>query len=306
MARVLLLAQDGSWQPAGSLAFSAEWAAAIELALPPSLSRDRRSEAYAALDAVSPGPETLIASPSCFSSDSVTSQFGLIPRAANRSTKLHGSTLSSSGSGYGKRCPVEAFNDAGQTNRDPFPWASDPLSDEREEWIARQGWMFGEHWSGGEHRNVWVAQDFRFRWSLGDAAAAKPVLTSRLLGLATGLYEHLQYLTVFCPRCTSERGGHTARRSSDRSNGYPSLLSVELRTAGWVPAMYDGSPLDSPAAPSSVWWAPSIPSGAALTQSPLRFLVALRPRSGGGVAPAGVGWHREPGRRRAAIRCSIS
>ena len=60
---MLLPARDDSWQPAGSLAFGADWAAAIESALPPSPARDRRCEAYAALDAVSPGPETLIASP---------------------------------------------------------------------------------------------------------------------------------------------------------------------------------------------------------------------------------------------------
>jgi len=279
MARVRLPARDDSWQPAESLAFGADWAAAIESALPPSPARDRRCEAYAALDAVSLRPETLIASP-----EQLLDRFGDVTTPAdpesgepiNPVSWLHAFLLRL---GVWETLPVEAFDDAGQTNRGRFPWSADPLSDERDEQIALQGWMFGEHWSSGEHRNVWVAQDFRFRWSLGDAAAAEPVMTSRLVGLATGLYEDLRYLTVFCPRCTAERGGHTARRSSDSSNGYPSLLAVELRTAGWVPAVRDGSPLDSPAAPSSVWWAPSIPSGAALTQSPLRFLALCDPEA---------------------------
>ena len=279
MARVLLPARDGSLQPAGSLAFGGDWAAAIESALPPSLARDRRCEACAALDAVSPGPETLIASP-----EQLLERFGGVttpvdPESGepiNPVTWLHAFLLRL---GVWETLPVEAFDDAGQTNRDRFPWADDPLSDERDEWIAREGWTFGEHWSGAEHRNVWVAQDFRFRWSLGDAAATTPLMTSRLVGFATSLYEDLRHLTVFCPRCTSERGGHSARRSSDSSNGYPSMLAVELRTAGWVPAVRDGAPLDSPVAPSSVWWAPSIPSGAALTQSPLRFLALCDPQA---------------------------
>jgi hypothetical protein len=279
MARVLLPARDGSWQPAGSLAFGVDWAAAVESTLRPSTARDRRCEAYAALDAVSPRPETLIASP-----EGLLERFGDVttpddPESGepiNLVSWLHAFLLRL---GVWETLPVEAFDDAAQTNRDQFPWADDPFSDVRDELIARKGWVFGEDWSGGEHRNVWVAQDFRFRWSLGDAAAAEPVMTSRLVGFATGLYEDLRYLTVFCQRCTSEGVGHTARRSSDSSNGYPSLLAVELRTAGWVPAVRDGSPLDSPAAPSAVWWAPSIPSGAALTQSPLRFLALCDPEA---------------------------
>ena len=275
LARVLLPARDDSWQPAGSLAFGVDWVAPIESALGPSPARDRRCEAYAALDVVSPGPGTLIASP-----ERLLEQFGDVPTPVdpesgepiNPLVWLHAFLLRL---GVWETLPVEPFDDAGQTNRDRFPWADDPFSREREVLIAREGWVFGEHWYGGEHRNVWVSRDFRFRWGLGDSAAAEPVMTSRLVGFATGLYEELRYLTVFCPRCS----GHTARRWSDSSNGYPSLLAVELRTAGWVPAVRDGSPLDSPAAPSSVWWAPSIPSGAALTQSPLRFLTLCDPEA---------------------------
>ena len=274
MSRVLLPARDGSWQPAGSLVFGVDWAAAIESALPPSPVRDRRCEACAALDAVSPGPETLIASPERLLErfgDATTPADSESGKPINPVAWLHAFLLRL---GVWETLPVEAFDDAGQTNRDRFPWADDPLSKERDEWIGREGWVFGEYWSGEEHRNVWVARDFRFRWSLGAAAATQPVMTSRLVSFATALYEDLRHLTVFCPRCT----GHSARRSSDSSNGYPSLLAVELRTAGWVPAVRDGSPLDSPAAPSSVWWAPSIPAGAALTQSPLRFLALCDPQ----------------------------
>lgn len=277
LARVRLPARDGSWQPVGSLAFGADWAAAIESALPKSSATDRRSQAYSALDAVSPESKTLIAAPEsllgCLG-DVATPDDPETGKPIDPVVWLHAFLLRL---GVWETLPVEAFDDAGRTNRDPFPWADDPLSEVREEWISRKGWTFD--WWGGEHRNVWVAQDFRFRWRLNDAAAAEPVRTSRLLGLATTLYEDLRYLTVFCPKCSGQHGGHTARRTSDRSNDYPSLLAVELRTAAWVPAVRDGSALGAPAAASSVWWAPSIPTGAALTQSPLRYLVLCDPEA---------------------------
>ena len=127
MARVLLPARDDSWQPAGSLAFGLDWAVAIESALPPSLARDRRCEAYAALDAVSPGPETLVASP-----ERLLERFGDITTPVDVETGqpinpvawLHAFLLRL---GVWETLPVEAFDDAGQTNRDRFPWADDPL-----------------------------------------------------------------------------------------------------------------------------------------------------------------------------------
>lgn len=277
LARVLLPARDGSWQAGGRLAFGGDWAAAIE-AMPASPARARRCRSYAALDAVSPGPEALIASP-----DRLVELLGTVTIPADPESEepidpaawLHAFLLRL---GVWETFPVEAFDDGGQTNRERFPWKDDPLSPERDRWIGRGAWSFGDDWSGGEHRNVWVARDFRFRWAVADAAATDPVATSHLLGLATELYEDFQYLTVFCPRCKAEHGGHTSRRRwSDSSDGFPSLLAIELRTAGWVPAVRDGATLDAPASPSSVWWAPSIPSGAALTQSPLRFLVLCDP-----------------------------
>jgi len=156
MARVLVPARDDSWQPAGTLAFGVDWATAIESALPPSPSRDRRCQAYAALDAVSPRPETLIASP-----ERLLERFGDVTAPVdpengepiNPFAWLHAFLLRL---GVWETLPVEAFDDASQTGRDRFPWEGEPLSAARDEWIAREGWMFGEYWSGGEHRNVWV------------------------------------------------------------------------------------------------------------------------------------------------------
>ncbi len=280
MARVLLPAADDSWRPAGYLAFGVAWAEAIKGVLAPSSARDRRCEAYEALETVSPQTQNLLASP-----ERLLETLGdvAVPDdpegdgAVDPIAWLHAFLLRL---GVWETLPVEAFDDAGQANRDPFPWADDPLSGERDEWIMQDGWVFGEHWSGAAHRNVWVAQDFRFQWDLGNAATTGRVETSRLVGHGTGLYEDLRHLTVFCTGCRTDQGGHRTRKSSDSSDGYPSLLAVELRTAGWIPAVRDGAALASPVAPSSVWWAPSIPSGAALTQSPLRFLALCDPEAG--------------------------
>lgn len=276
LARVMLPAKDGSWQPAGDLAFGGAWASELRGALPASVARDRRCETYEALESVSPRPEHLLAPP-----ERIRELLGDVAIPADPDGDepidptgwLHAFLLRL---GVWETLPVEVFDDAGQANRDPFPWADDPLSEIREDEIGADGWTFGEHWSGAVHQRVWVAQDFRFRWNLDDVAAGEPLLTSRLLGTATELYEDLQLLTVFCPRCYP---GHSAKRTSDSSDGYPSLLMVALRIAGWVPVVRDGAKLKAPVAPAAVWWAPSIPSGAALTQSPLRYLALCDPEA---------------------------
>jgi hypothetical protein len=274
LALVRLPAHDGSWQAAETLAFGADWAAAIEAASPPSPVRDVRCAAYNALERVKPGDWALIASP-----ERLFDELGRIPGnevvaddAMSEMEWLHIFLLRL---GVWETLPVEAFDDASQANRERFPWRSHPRAAERERQLALQSWVFGEHWSGGEHRNVWVQRDFRLRWNLADAAARDATATARLLDIASDLYRDLPNLTVFCPKCP----GHTARRTSDSSAGYPSLLAIELRGASWVPVVRDGARLDAPASPSSVWWAPSVPTGAALSQSPLRFLSLCDPEA---------------------------
>ena len=68
--------------------------------------------------------------------------------------------------------PVEAFESRETRNRERFPWPG-PLHDARMERIAAAGgWRFvHDQWSGSDHQNVWIAEDFRFRWSLTEAAS---------------------------------------------------------------------------------------------------------------------------------------
>ena len=275
---VRLPGRDGTWRPAGALAFGRDWADWIETALPTAPVRDQRCGAYRALDDLSPGDATMLASP-----ERLREVLGEVEipfdaeseEAIDADEWLHAFLLRL---GVWETLPVEGFDDAGQTNRDAFPWSDDPLASKRDESMAGDGWRFGlEDWGGREHKNTWVAQDFRFRWDLADAAQVDAVKLTRILGMATPLYEALRYLTVFCQSCSSNGGKHTARRWSRAFDGYPSLLAFELRAADWVPAVRDGEPLDDPLSPDAVWWAQSIPSGGALTQSPLRFLPLCDP-----------------------------
>ncbi|MEJ7783769.1 MAG: DUF3883 domain-containing protein [Solirubrobacteraceae bacterium] len=277
LASVRLPGRDGTWRPAGALALGRDWADWIETARPASPVRDQRCEAYRALGDLSPGDATMLASP-----ERLREVLGEVEIPSDAESEeaidadewLHAFLLRL---GVWETLPLEGFDDAGQTNRDAFPWSDDPLASKRDESIAGDGWRFGlEDWGGHKHKNTWVAQDFRFRWDLADATQVDPVKLTRILGMATPLYEDLRHLTVFCQSCSSH-GKHTVRRWSRADDGYLSLLAFELRAADWVPAVRDGEPLDAPLAPASVWWAQSIPSGAALAQSPLRFLPLCDP-----------------------------
>ncbi len=274
LASVPLPARDGSWQPAGTLAFGSDWAEWLSSAHPASAAREARRDAYVALEEVSPSETAMLAAPQAVGDllgpvrlDRATDEGS----AADSSTRMHAFLL---GLGVWETFPVEGFDDAGIINRVRFPWEEDPLHPVREELVKPEGrWAFGlEDWGGDRHTNAWVAQDFRFRWSLRESANRNARQVSLLLGMASTLYERLLRLTVFCPNCSVRGGRHGARRWSSGADEDPSLLALELQRDQWVAAMLDGRRLDAPIAPADVWWAPNIPSGAALTQSPLRFL----------------------------------
>ena len=281
LASVRLPARDGSWQPAGTLAFGSDWADWLAAAHPSSTAREERRAAYATLEEVSPGDAAMLEPP-----ETLVDRLGPVPlpRTADESgadpnTWVHAFLL---GLGVWETLPLEGFDDAGIINRARFPWEEDLFHSVREELTTPDGrWTFGlEDWGGNWHTNAWVAQDFRFRWSLRECANRNARQVSRLLGMASPLYERLLRLTVFCPNCSGGGGRHTARRWSSVADAYPSLLALELRTGEWVAAVRDGRHVDAPIAPKDVWWASSIPSGAALTQSPLRFLALTDPAAG--------------------------
>ena len=282
LARVLLPARDGSWRPAGQLAFGTEWADWIEVHAgeQPSSAAASRMAAYRSLEAVRPGEHAMLAPPATLL-DLLAPAADVLPAnpddgRVRQDRMVHAFLLSL---GVWETLPVEGFDDRSQEGREPFPWASHPLSSLRDDLIQQDGgWAFD--WEGREHANVWVSQDFRFSWSLEEAAQRDPRALARLLDVGSDLYSALRSLNVFCRRCRGSDGGHSAPRHSSSSDGFPSILLLELRANPWVPAIEDGEPLADPVPPESVWWSESVPSGPGRLRSPLRYLRLCDPDAG--------------------------
>ena len=107
--------------------------------------------------------------------------------------------------------PVEAFESREARGRERFPWTGPEQDDRTQRVAAAGGWQFGRYlWAGAEHQNVWVAEDFRFRWSLAEAAAREPAKTSELLSLGASLYSRLDCVAAFCPGCRSGGVSHVS------------------------------------------------------------------------------------------------
>lgn len=274
LADVRLPARDGSWAPAGSIAFGADWADWMEgLDCTIGAQRERRA-AYLALETISPGDSRLLAPP-----DVVLGLFGeaqletavAADEDPDPNSWAHAFLLSL---GVWETIPVEALDRGARPEGEGMPWEEDPLSRIRDEIVeAEEGWLFGDRKSEPHPRDrLWIAQDFRFRWQLAEAARRGGPEVVHLLDLAVPLYQQLRGIAVACMRCTSSEGNHRKPRWNSSDEEFPSLLAVALRSENWVPARLNGEAL-VPQPPIGVWWAPPpVPAGAALSQSPLRFL----------------------------------
>jgi hypothetical protein len=274
LAQTRLLARDGSWQPALTLAFGSDWADWLTSGAcgPLSNSGRARVRAYRALEATSPGNARMLAPPGEVTgilADLVPST-GESHEPADDNVRLHAFLMML---GVWEVFPVEGFESREMAHRPRFPWTG-PVPDARREQIeAAGGWTFEQNrWSGGQHQNVWAAEDFRFAWNLGAAASRDAERTAELLSTGAPLYSRLGHLAVFCPGCATSGTRHTPRYQSSASDGYPSILAVELQTEAWLPVVLNGARLSEPQVASAAWWTERPPAGAGLRQSPLRFL----------------------------------
>jgi hypothetical protein len=275
LAAVRVPARDGTWRPAATLAFGSDWADWLEAGTcgPVTAAIAARANAYRALDAVAPNEAAMLASP-----DDVlpylpehvgtgTSDEDDVPK---RNAERHAFLLTL---GVWEVIPVEAFESRDMQNREKLPWTGKAHELRMQRIAEAGGWRFvGYPWTGGEHLNVWIAEDFRFRWSLDDAARRDAAKTAELLSIGTRLYSRLDRVAAFCPGCLSGGVSHVRRYQSLPEEHFPSILAVELQTERWVPAILNGEKLQTPQLPSSVWWAERPPSRAGLQQSPLRYL----------------------------------
>ena len=273
LASTRLPAQDGTWQAAETLAFGAAWADWLESgACGPVTGQMRaRVRAYRGLEAVAPSPSSLLAAPDLILSFLPSREEDLedeIERPPEQK-EMHTFLLML---GVWEVLPVEAF--AGRATRQPrrpFPGTWD---DEREaEVVETGGWVFADgSWSGTAHQNVYVAEDFRFRWPLEETATRDPEATAKLLSSGANIYRRLARIAAFCPNCSSDGRWHKTTHQTSAADAYPSLLALELQRSRWVPATVDGTRLDQPQTASSTWWTERPPGGAGLRRSPMRFL----------------------------------
>ena len=174
--------------------------------------------------------------------------------------------------------PIEAWQNAELGNRERFPWTGASNHKQLSESAGPEGWTFGLNgWGGGHHENVYLEEDYRFLWSLSEAAQRDPRALSTLLAIGHRLYTERLTSLVFCPNCSVDGGSHRSRRRSERDDGYPSTLAIQLRNDAWVTCTRDGNEMPNPVSPIDAWWHEKPPVGAGLTQSPWRLVPLCSP-----------------------------
>lgn len=289
LSAVPLPCRDGRWRKAGSVAFGSDWAGWLEerAAGRPTAAASHRIAAYCAMEQLSPGPSALLASPDVvlsllgedvFDKDTRVSggeEAGEAPEERHMDAERHAFLLRL---GVWEVPPIEAYESQNR-NRRPFPWteqAKDPRSGMVEE---AGGWKFGHGWENRPHSNVYLAEDYRFLWPLEEMAQRDNSALVASLRFGAKLYRERSNALFFCPQCSTWAGSHTVWRHSG-DDAYPSTLAIQLRSEPWVPCTLDGKRLDILSKPRSSWWHPKPPSGAALHQSPLRFLPLCGPEQG--------------------------
>ncbi len=281
--------QEGVWKPAGSLAFGADWAEWLQTAGADSASAGvikQRVAAYQALEAISPGPEALLAPPEIVLAqlDGELSDSALDSKSTNhtdgpsRNTRCHAFLLRL---GVWEVPPIEAFSDLTTANREPFPWTNGAPDRQQSAIAAAGGWTFGLNgWRGSRHHNVYLAEDYRFAWPLDEAAKKDAAALARGLQLGIRLYQDRLAATVFCHGCKDSGTGHSTWRYSGSSDGYPSQLALQLRDDAWLSCKVDGIETEDLWPPKQAWWRDRPLVSAGLRQSPWRLLPLSDPTTG--------------------------
>jgi hypothetical protein len=291
LALVPVPCRDGEWRSAGQVAFGSDWADWLETGAagnPESPAVIHRAAACRELEAISPGPAALIASPETLitlmpAGASVVSVEGQEVEEAiddrRRNAERHAFLLRL---GVWEVPPIEAFESRDPRNRERnFPWAGPVFDLQQAEIAAGGGWTFGlEGWSGERHNNVYLAEDYRLIWPLEELAQREPASLARALQFGSELYAQRLGALVFCPQCSDSGSSHSATRYSLAGIVYQSCLSLQLRHERWVACSLDGRELEGLLEPAAAWWHAKPPTGAGLRQSPYRLLPLCGPATG--------------------------
>ena len=280
LTRVPVPCRDRSWRPAGQVVLGEDWADWLERhAVGAEPHRIRRIAALRALATLAPDDGQLLAPP-----DEVADLLELsqAPHHADAhddeplELRLLAFLLRL---GVWQTVPIDAWDNRAQEGREPFPW-DDEVSQWRHDLVAgRGGWIFTSR-PGRPHDNVWVAEDYRMRWSLEAAAERDTSALLTLLHLSVPPLTRAMKARVFCTGCRDDEGGHRSRHESGPDEPFPSHLAVELGRRCWLPAVQGGVSVGGLRSANTIWWGPEPLGTSVVKQHPERFLERTDPELG--------------------------
>ncbi len=293
LADVRLPARDGSWRPAGTLAFGGDWAGWLESWAPADQAGATRADCFRALEQVAPDDGALLGPPDVVvpllpdltglvedldddldaDADAVR-EVDLDDQGRQRERLAFLLRL-----GVWEVLPVEAHENRREGHEGPRPWAE--LREHLRLGSDGGWWNFeASKWGGRGHLNLRVSEDFRFRWPLTQPDTPRRLAATTLLDAGAGLYGRLLTAAAICRSChDSGHGRHTVLYRTGGDDRGVSTLALQLAEEPWVPTSLAGAPQEDGAAPGSVWWAESPPSDAGMANSPLRFMPLLHRES---------------------------
>lgn len=299
LSTVLLPARDGTWRPAGTLAFGADWAEWIDDGLQPlDQAMQLRASVYRALDEVAPDSAKLLAAPEAVlallpalaMSDQVAGSDAAEADEQAGVTDDDTSYLSVDSSveqevnrerhafllrlGVAEVIPVEGHYSRVQGEATARPWRVE--REQLSSGVDSQPWNFGRYnWSGQQHHHISVDEDFRLQWPLQAASAATRRRINEVVAAGADFYFRLATRSAFCPGCSDSSTGHTRRYRTAPEERRPSTLALQLRHSRWIAATLAGDQVSEGLTASEVWWAERPPGAAGMQTSPLRFLPLL-------------------------------
>ena len=273
LAGVPLPARDGTWRPAGRLAFGADWADWVEAHLSYA-DGARRAAALRRLDRLAPDDGSLLAPPETVLSLLPTTS---IPHILGDETDEDTAETDSSvepteplgevdetegaEASDARREPLEQFSfllrlgcwevppvEGQESGRAvsgrmwPWPELRESLAPEE----AAAEWNFDVwRWSGTGHSNITVTEDARLLWRPDRGDHLTRVDMAAALADGAPVYTSLTQASALCPSCTTEQGNrHRGTYRTRDGERRPSTLALQLRRQRWLPTTRAGVPTD--------------------------------------------------------------
>lgn len=263
LARIKVLARDGSLQSADQVCFGADWAGWAERrgSQRDAAGWESRADAYRWLEELAPEPSQLVAGPEELTAwlgfgQTVASEDGIDP-----TSMVHAFLVRV---GVWEVPPVDSVNDLAMNRsaEEADPWSGDPL---RASHRRRLAGSFIDY----DHKRVLVGEDFRLRWA---PAPSRAMATALAWGIP--LYRRCDKTYLYCPACKTHRN---ERRDNLADTGRPSMLRHQLEHQPWVPVLLGDSPDVRPVPAIDAWRDSENTPQSSVGQSAVRFLPRLPP-----------------------------